>query len=784
MDLKALKTLEFYKVLDILKQFASSSKAREKIENIVPSEDIVTAERLLAETAEADRVLFEFATDPNFAVDDITLSLDRAKKMSVLTMGELLKVSCVLRVGRVLKQTIARVPELSVITDFSNELFTNHALEERIDKSIISDSEMSDDASPELRALRVKIRRCNDNVKTKLNSYISASQYQKYLQDNLITMRSDRYVIPVKSEYKGQISGLVHDQSSSGATLYIEPMAIVELNNELKQLILSEQLEIERILRELTAGVAADVVEISSNFEIITNLDVIFARAKLARKLHASCPKINSNGYVNIINGRHPLIDKDKVKPISIYFGRDFDIMLITGPNAGGKTVTLKLVGLCQLMGLSGMFIPSSSGSEISIFDNIFCDIGDEQSIEQSLSTFSGHMTNIISFIDRITNNSLLLLDELGAGTDPSEGSALAVAITKYIKKIGSKAVITSHFNDLKEFAISTKRVGSASMDFNIKTFEPTYRLLIGISGASNALQIAKRLGLKSEIIEVAESFLSDETKNFERVLMSAEVARKQAEELIEQSKTNKLLAETELKNIQIELARLRENNDKLNEQIRKETKKLIEQSVDEANDILDEMKDLLKQSDMESLFEARRLKKKLENMSANYSEPDDIGKMDNSLIYDDTAIVPGDEIYIKSLDKVGKVLFVGKKDEYEVALGSVKTQIKAIDCKKIVTINKKPPQFNVSKTFSNASAKSELNLIGKNVDEALYELDEYLYNSVSGNLSEVRIVHGKGTGILRQAVQKFLAKHSTVLEFRDGLYGEGDRGVTIVKLK
>ncbi|MEG2454419.1 MAG: endonuclease MutS2, partial [Clostridia bacterium] len=453
-----------------------------------------------------------------------------------------------------------------------------------------------------------------------------------------------------------------------GATLYIEPMAIVELNNELKQLILSEQLEIERILRELTAGVAADVVEISSNFEIITNLDVIFARAKLARKLHASCPKINSKGYVNIINGRHPLIDKDKVKPISIYFGRDFDIMLITGPNAGGKTVTLKLVGLCQLMGLSGMFIPSSSGSEISIFDNIFCDIGDEQSIEQSLSTFSGHMTNIISFIDRITNNSLLLLDELGAGTDPSEGSALAVAITKYIKKIGSKAVITSHFNDLKEFAISTKRVGSASMDFNIKTFEPTYRLLIGISGASNALQIAKRLGLKSEIIEVAESFLSDETKNFERVLMSAEVARKQAEELIEQSKTNKLLAETELKNIQIELARLRENNDKLNEQIRKETKKLIEQSVDEANDILDEMKDLLKQSDMESLFEARRLKKKLENMSANYSEPDDIGKMDNSLIYDDTAIVPGDEIYIKSLDKVGKVLFVGKKDEYEVA--------------------------------------------------------------------------------------------------------------------
>lgn len=784
MDLKALKILEFNKVLDLLKTFASSERARTRIDEIIPSEDFVQVNRLLAETTEADKVLYEYSVDPNFAIDDISLCLERAKKMSTLTMAELLKVSRVLRVSRILKTTILKVPELSVITDYSNRLFSNHALEERIDKSIISDSEMADDASAELRSIRIKIRRCNDNVKAKLNSYITTSQYQKYLQDNLITMRGDRYVIPVKSEYKGQIAGLVHDQSTSGSTLFIEPIAIVELNNELKELVLSEQREIEKILRELTSCVTADYIELSQNLELVTELDIIFARAKLSRSLKGNCPIVNQKGYVNIIKGRHPLIPKEKVKPITVYLGGEFDILLITGPNAGGKTVSLKLIGLCVIMALCGLFIPAESGSEISLFDNIFCDIGDEQSIEQSLSTFSGHLHNIVSFIDRITPKSLLLLDELGAGTDPSEGSALAVAITKFIKKAKSKAAITSHFNDLKEYAISTNGVGNASMDFNIKTFEPTYRLIIGVTGASNALQIARRLGLKSEILEDAESYLSEETKNFERVLLSAETARKKAEELTEQARENKRLAEIDLKNIQNELARLRENNDKLNEQIRKETKKLIENSVLEADDVLQQMKELLKEADEKALFEARKLRKKLENMSAQYEAVEDIGVLDEKLVFDENQdIFVGDEVYVKTLDKVGAVLAI-KKNEIELQLGSVKTKVQKANCKKIKSSAKKEPQFNVSKQFSNASVKSEINLIGKNVDEALYELDEYLHSAVAGNLSEVRIVHGKGTGVLRKAVQKYISQHPTVAEYRDGLYGEGERGVTIAELK
>lgn len=780
---KALKTLEYFKILEMLKGNVSSERAREIIDALRPTSDIVSANGMLTETAEADKILFEQSLSPNFAIDNILFPLERAKKMSVLTMSELLKIAGVLRVSRILKNTISRALDINLLKDYGARLFANQTLEERIDKSIIGDNEMSDDASTELRSIRIKIRRCNDNVKTKLNSYVTASKYQKYLQDNIVTMRGDRYVIPVKAEFKGAVQGLVHDQSASGQTLFIEPLAVVELNNELKTLILQEQLEIERILAELTAGVRADVTELLQNYEIIAQMDVIFAKAKLARSQKAVRPEINGRGYINIINGRHPLIDKVRVKPITIYLGEAFDIMLITGPNAGGKTVTLKLVGLTVLLGLSGMFIPADDGSEISVFENLFTDIGDEQSIEQSLSTFSGHMTNIVSFIDCITPNTLLLLDELGAGTDPSEGSALAVAITKSIKASEAKAVITSHFNALKEYAVSTPRVGSSSMDFNIKTFEPIYRLIIGATGASNAIQIAKRLGLKPEILADAESMLSEENKSFDKVLLSAEIARKNAEELVEQTRVNKAEAEKELKNIQGELKKLRENNEKLNEQIRKDTKKLIESSVEEASDIIDQMKTLLERADEQALFEARKLKKHLENMSADYSETEINEAMDENLDFADGEIRAGDEVYIKSLDKIGKVLSIGKNGELEISLGAVKTKIKQTNCKKLVARAKKP-QVNLSKQFTNAAVKSEINLIGKAVDEAVYVLDEYLHSAAQGNLAEVRVVHGKGTGVLRQGVQKYLKGHPLVKEFRDGLYGEGERGVTIVKLK
>ena len=767
---KALKTLEYQKILDMLKTHVSSERARELADETRPTDDKNLAESWLAETFEADKILYEQSLDPNFAIDNIVTSLERTRKLSNLTMAELLKIARVLKVSRILKNTLSRAIDADVIKGYSFGLFTNLPLEERIDKSIISDTEMSDDASPALRQIRIKIRRTNENVKLKLQSYVTQGKYQKYLQDNIVTMRGDRYVIPVKSEFKGAMQGLVHDQSASGQTLFIEPLAVVELNNELKTLLIEEQQEIEKILTDLTASVRGDVNEILNNYEIIARLDLIFARAKLARSMKAIMPKINDKGYINIVAGRHPLIDKTKVKPITIYLGKNFDVMLITGPNAGGKTVTLKLVGILEVMALSGMFIPAGADSEISTFSNIFTDIGDEQSIEQSLSTFSGHLKNIMSFI----NNMFLRCPE---NVDKD-------CITKEIKKVGAKAVITSHFNALKEYAVSTEGVGSSSMDFNVNTFEPLYRLIIGSTGTSNAIQIARRLGLKKEIVDDADSMLSEESKSFDKVLMSAEKARKTAEELTEQAKIHKIEAEKELKNVQDELKKLRDNNERLNEQIRKDTKKLIESSVSEANDIIDELKELLNKPDEQALFEARKLKKRLENMSAEYEENDINAEYDQNLNFIGGEIKVGDEVYVDTLDKVGKVTAVNKNGEYEIMLGAVKTKVKAKNCKRLAPTKSKSERVSVSKAFSNAQIKTEINLLGKTVDEAIFELDPFLYQASEANVPEVRVVHGKGTGALRKGVQAYLKGHPCVKEFRDGVYGEGDNGVTMVKIK
>lgn len=778
---KALNTLEYRKITAMLETFVSGARARELIAEMRPAGTVEEAERLLAETAEADRLLFEQAVNPDFAVDDVTQALARARKMSALNMGELLRVSRVLRVSRIAKNLLSRALDAPVIKEYASGLFVNRALEERIDKSIITDTEMSDSASPALRSIRIKIRKLNGGLRARLNSYVTGEKYRKCLQDNIVTVREDRYVIPVKAEYKGEIQGIVHDRSSSGQTLFIEPLAVVEMNNELKTLVLEERAEIENILKDLTDGVRADIDELLRNYEITAALDVIFARAKLARSQNAVRPAVNGTGYVNIIKGRHPLIDRQRVRPITVYLGRDFDIMLVTGPNAGGKTVTLKLVGLFVLMGLSGLFLPAEEGSEISVFDNLFTDIGDEQSIEQSLSTFSGHMTNIVSFIGETTKDSLLLLDELGAGTDPAEGSALAVAITEAVRRTGAKAVLSSHFNALKEYALSTDRVMTSSMDFNPDTFEPVYRLVIGGTGPSNAIRIARRLGLSEEILRDAEGMLGEESRNFDEVLLSAERARKRAEELTEKAAADREEAERELKNIKTELALLRTRNEALNEQIRKGTKKLIEESVEEASGIIAEMKELLEKADEKALFEARRLRKKLENMSADYAE-DDVPDTDG-LVFMDGAPAAGDEVFVVSLNKTGKVLSAGRNG-VEVALGAVRTTVKAGDCRRLAPKEAKAPPVTVSKAFSNAAVSGEIMLIGLSVDEAVEELEEYLPRASGAGLTEVRIVHGKGTGRLREGVRRYLKTNPLVSEFRDGQYGEGERGVTVAKIK
>lgn len=544
----------------------------------------------------------------------------------------------------------------------------------------MSETEVADNASNELRAIRIRIRKLNDNVRSKLQLFITSPKYSKYLQDNIITVRGDRYVIPVKSDCKGTIPGLVHDQSASGSTLFVEPMQIVELNNELKVELVNEQLEIEKILRNFSNQIEGCADGITYSYNTVVDMDMVFAKAQLAREYKATKPELNEDGVIDIRAGRHPLIDQKKVVPVSLALKKDEKMLLITGPNTGGKTVTLKLVGLFTLMAMSGLFIPAKSAN-LSIFDGVYSDIGDEQSIEQSLSTFSSHIKNTIGILDVITDKSLVLFDELGAGTDPGEGAALAVSIAEYLLRVGAKSFITSHFNDLKEFSLVTKGVVAASMEFDSNTFCPTYKLVMGAIGSSNALAIAKKLGLSDEIIENAKSKISVEKRQFDNVLTAAEKTRMKAAELVSEASIDRENAAKALKDAEIEKKRIEEKREKLDESIRKETKRLIENSVEEANDILEQIKEILNKPQVEDkdLFEARKLKKQLENMTADYEKEAVVED-----VKDDSPLKIGDNVFVKSLQKKGKLTSVNQRGEAVVAFGKLTTKVKKDDYYKV----------------------------------------------------------------------------------------------------
>ncbi|MBQ3755144.1 MAG: endonuclease MutS2, partial [Clostridia bacterium] len=621
-DDKSLTTLEYPKILDMLASFAQAEGGKELAKSLRPFEDIEEARHALCETEEADRILFEYSLSPSFAVDEISKTLVKAEKGSVLAIPDIMKVGRALRVSRRLKITLQKAKDCPIISEMAEALYENEPLEKYIYEAFLSETEVADNATPELKAIRVRIRKINDNVRTKLQAYITSPQYSKVLQDSVVTMRGDRYVIPIKSSFKGVIAGLVHDQSASGSTLFVEPMAIVELNNELRIELANEQAEIEKILRKFSASIRVCADEIKASYETTTMLDLIFAKAQLAREYRSVMPELNSNGAIEIRAGRHPLIEKSKVVPVTLELKKNEKMLLITGPNTGGKTVTLKLVGLFTVMAMSGLFIPAKHAN-ISVFDGVYCDIGDEQSIEQSLSTFSAHIKNIIGILDIITDKSLALFDELGAGTDPGEGAALAVAIAEHLLKVGCKSFITSHFNDLKEFALVTDNVVAASMEFNSETFSPTFKLVMGAIGSSNALAIAKKLGLKSEIVDNARSKISSEKRQFDNVLSAAEETRMKAAELVNEASKDREKAAKELENAENERKLIAEKREKLNESIRKETKHLIQDSVEEANNLLEEIKEILSKPVIEDkdLFEARKIKKKLENMSAEYDK-------------------------------------------------------------------------------------------------------------------------------------------------------------------
>ena len=679
-DQKSLTTLEYPKILDRLATFAQSQGGKKKASELVPYEKIADALHALNETAEADRVLFEYSLSPSFAVDDIGDILVKAKKGATLAIPDIMKVGRSLRVSRRLKYTIDKVKDCPLLADMAMGLFENETLEKKIFDAFLSETEVADNASNELRAIRIRIRKLNDNVRSKLQLFITSPQYSKYLQDNIITVRGDRYVIPVKSDCKGTIPGLVHDQSASGSTLFVEPMQIVELNNELKVELVNEQLEIEKILRNFSNQIEGCADGITYSYNTVVDMDMVFAKAQLAREYKATNPELNEDGVIDIRAGRHPLIDQKKVVPVSLALKKDERMLLITGPNTGGKTVTLKLVGLFTLMAMSGLFIPAKSAN-LSIFDGVYSDIGDEQSIEQSLSTFSSHIKNTIGILDVITDKSLVLFDELGAGTDPGEGAALAVSIAEYLLRVGAKSFITSHFNDLKEFSLVTKGVVAASMEFDSNTFCPTYKLVMGAIGSSNALAIAKKLGLSDEIIENAKSKISVEKRQFDNVLTAAEKTRMKAAELVSEASIDRENAAKALKDAEIEKKRIEEKREKLDESIRKETKRLIENSVEEANDILEQIKEILNKPQVEDkdLFEARKLKKQLENMTADYEKEAVVED-----VKDDSPLKIGDNVFVKSLQKKGKLTSINQRGEAVVAFGKLTTKVKKDDYYKV----------------------------------------------------------------------------------------------------
>lgn len=782
---KTINILEFNKIREILKSFAVSQSGKQSVLSLSPAQSLGEANILLDEVYQADKILFEYAESPDFSFDDISEVINKADKNVTLSMSELLKVARVMRISRLVAEGIGNIKseEIELIKDYANMLFADVMLENDIYKCIISENEMADNASFELKRIRDAITKLNISIKNKLNMFVTSPTYNKYLQDSIVTIRNNRFVIPVKSEYKNNIPGLIHDQSASGKAVFVEPFQIVQLNNEIATLRINESLEIERILRAFTVRVGGDADNLKQNFDVLTDLDIIFAKALYAHSLRAERPVLNNNGEIVILKGIHPLIDKDKVVPISLRINEGKKVLMITGPNTGGKTVTLKLIGLFSIMAMCGIFPPCEYGSKIAFFEQIFSDIGDEQSIEQSLSTFSSHLVNIIDITNKADSNSLVLIDELGAGTDPIEGASIALAVTENLVACGATSVITTHYQQMKEYALTHSVVECASMDFNPETFAPTYRLILGSTGSSNAIQIADRLGLKKDIVARAKDLLSEDKVQFDAIILSAEKVRRQAEDEkaeIEQLKID-IVKEYNLARNAREI--VEKERAKLNETMRKEAKSILQDYLDEADEAIDKIKKIALAPTEQGLFEARKLKSKLNNLA--YEEEDNKSIQE----YDNSPIKIGDSVYITSLDKTAIIVSDDKrKAEYTVKIGLMTTNVKYGKVKKIVA-NKQKQKIEekkvvVNKPLSNQPLPLECNVIGKRVDEALSIVEKYIDNAILKGVHEVRIVHGKGSGALRMAIHDYFKTHQGVASFRLGQYGEGEWGVTIAELK
>lgn len=784
MDEKVLRTLEFDKVKNIIAEYCVLYSSKDEMNALVPFTEYKSAKNELNKTKEAFELLYTDGVSGVEFYDDLGDSLNRAAKGATLSMGELLKAARLLKSSSVLYSSVTGAKSQSeILKSEVSGVYVDGYLENEIRSKILSDDTMSDNASEKLAFLRKKVKSLNEQIREKLLSYIRNGN-NKYLQENIITVRGDRYVLPVKSECRGQVSGFIHDQSSTGSTVFIEPTAVFELNNALKTAVFEEQAEVERILADLSQKVGVIAPRLIVNDEIIKNFDVYYAKAIYAYKNKCVEPQLNADGIIDIKEGRHPLIDAKKVVPVSVSLGEKYNYLLVTGPNTGGKTVTLKLTGLFTLMAASGMFIPAAVGSKLSVFENIFCDVGDEQSIEQSLSTFSSHMKNLIKITENIDENSLVLIDEIGAGTDPDEGSALARAVIEKLVAANSKGIITTHYSALKEYAYTEKKLENASMEFNAETFAPLYRLNIGLPGTSNAIEISKMLGLDESITSRAFDLLGTEKVGFENVLKEAEKTRRECEESKIEIDALKQKERDVLAEIEKERARLNEEKEKFYAKAKSESRKIVNEKLEEADEIINEIKVLFDKEELTSgdLIKARTLRNKLENKK--YDSEDSEENIVNYVPVDPEKLKPGDKVYYKGVQGVCTVHSVSaKKGECEIFMGAIRTKVPVKDLF-FVSKGVTTPKTTVSLKRETVMPQTEVNVIGMNVPDALEEVSRFLDASILNNMEEVKIVHGKGMKILSSAIHDYLKKNKQVVSYRFGKYGEGEHGVTFVKLK
>lgn len=791
MNTRFFEKLELNKVLAQCANFAVLSSAKQMIAEEVPSSDLKEVRERLARTQEADILLFRFGASGVEYFDDVTDLLSRAEKGSTLSCAELMQVNALNRSARIAQTSVFSFAgeEITFIKADCARLYYDARLEDDINFAIMSDGEINDHASEKLFDIRTKIKSLNARIRSKLTEYITGPT-AAYLQDATVTMRNDRFVIPVKAEYKNRVRGFVHDRSQTGATFFIEPEYVLEMNNELIALTIDEREEVERILKSFSKRFGAIADRLRADEELLAALDCCYAKAQYAYSLKAINPQVNRRGYIDIVKGRHPLIDKERIVPVSVELGKDYNFLLLSGANTGGKTVTLKMVGLFCLMAACGLFIPAAEGSCVGVFDNVFCDLGDSQSIEESLSTFSSHIKTVIEIVNGVNADSLVLIDELGGGTNPDEGQALARAVVEKLLSCGCKGIVTTHFTALKEFAFGADGIENASMEFDSATLKPLYRIKIGMPGSSNALAICRRMGLDEGVLEKAVSYLSEGGRAFENIVRSAEDSRVKAEQLVAENEQLRAKLKDEIAETEKRADALERERAKLLAGAKAESRRLINERAAEAEELLSEIEDIFKKEEISEsdLIKARTLKNKIKDAAYRADEAPE--RKTTYTPADKNNLREGARVFVKPMQTEGVVTSYSQgKGEAEVTCGSMKLRCKPAD----LLIIENAPQGGVVKRADSVKVVRkipvsqpvlEINVLGLTVPEALYEVDNFIDRAVTDNLEEIKVIHGVGTGKLRKAIAEHLKRHKNVESFRAGKYGEGETGVTFIKLK